>query len=152
MEEALNPSSVEGTQDVPFSLAEDGKKLQNDIKIDFPNMEELTKSIKKLTTAINESDEPDIDDSMYIGGNKGKKYLSDNKNRKLTDLEIFEKSLNQIKEYENATGEQAPIPPKFVAYMEDFVKTVGGGAMTTPEYKRSTIFREMNLANIKNLK
>lgn len=152
MEEAPNPSSVEGTQDVPFSLAEDGNKLQNDIKIDFPNMEELTKSIKKLTLAINESDEPDIDNAMYIGGNKGKKYLSDNKNRKLTDLEIFEKSLNQIKEYENATGEQAPIPPKFVAYMEDFVKTVGGGAMTTPEYKRSTIFREMNLSNIKNLK
>lgn len=130
---------------------EDTDTSQKEIKIELPNMEELSKSINRLSSRLGIAEIPEKDERMYIGGKKEEKYITDNENHKLDDVEIFRRSLKQIKNYEKNTHKKAPIPPKFVAFMEDYVKVVGGGAMTGEEYKKNNIYREMPLDQITNL-
>ena len=138
-----------GSEQLPYK---DSVQNEKEIKIELPNLEELSQSINRLTSRLGITEIPEKDERMYIGGLKGEKYISDIENKKLDDVEIFRRSLKQIKNYEKNTHKKAPVPPKFVAFMEDYVKTVGGGAMTGEEYKRNNIYREMPMEQISNLK
>lgn len=144
----------EGVKQLPLTVTGEGEEKDTDkeIKIELPNLEELSKSINRLSSKLGIEELPEESNEMYIGGKKGEKYISDDKNNKLSDLEIFKRSLKQIKNYETKYGRKAPVPPKFVAFMEDYVKVVGSGAMSAAYYKRNNIYREMPMEQITNLK
>ena len=73
--------------------------------------------------------------------------IVDNKNKKLSDYEIYKRSLNMIKN-DKEKGNKIPVSPSFIEYMEKYVDNHEKNIMSDSEFKKQNIYEEIPLAEV----
>lgn len=137
----------------------DNKEKTENLEKQNENVEEITKSLETINKSLvgvnnnlkmlrndnNINDDEDI--SINISNFDNKKFLVDKNNNKLSDYEVFKRSLKMIEE-DKSKGKNVQISPKFIKYMEKYVENVDKKIMPIKEFMQENIFNEIPLDEV----
>lgn len=114
-------------------------------------MEEIGKSLKSINNNISKlkDDNTEIkeDNSIILSSENNNKILVDKNNNKLSDYEIYKRTLKQIKS-DKENNKDVPLHPNFINYMEKYVEHVDKGGKAE-DFKREAIFKEIDISKLK---
>lgn len=113
--------------------------------------EEIGKSLKNINNNISklkeENQEVEEDDTIILSSENNNKILVDKNNKKLTDYEVYKRTLNQIR-IDKEANKDVPLHPNFINYMEKYVEHVDKGGKPD-EFKKEAIFKEIDVSKLK---
>lgn len=113
----------------------------------FDNLNNALKQINANLRELASVDESPVDTSINMGNEGAKKILVNAKNEKLSDFELFKRSL-QLIDADKSNGKVVQISPKFIEYMRQYVDNHEKGIMSDREFKKSNIYEEFELSEV----
>lgn len=111
---------------------------------------ELNNSLKKINNNIKELakvEEITEDNSINISSVDNNKMLVDKYNKKLSDYEVFKRSLKMI-ESDKANNKTVQLSPQFITFMKEYVHNHENNILSDEEFKKQNIFEEIPLSDI----
>ena len=111
---------------------------------------ELNNSLKKINDNIKELanvEEIAEDNSINMSSVDNKKILVDKYNKKLSDYEVFKRTLKMI-ESDKANNKPVQLSPQFITFMKEYVHNHENNILTDEEFKKQNIFEEIPLSDI----
>ena len=113
----------------------------------FDNLNNALKQINANIRELGSIEDAPVDTSINMGNEGAKKILVDGKNEKLSDFELFKRSL-QLIDNDKANGKVVQISPKFIEYMRQYVDNHEKGIMSDRDFKKSYIYEEFELSEV----
>lgn len=114
-------------------------------------MEEIGKSLKSINNNISklkdDNTEIEEDNSIILSSENNNKILVDKNNKKLSDYEVYKRTLKQIKN-DKENNKDVPLHPNFINYMEKYVEHVDKGGKAD-DFKKEAIFKEIDISKLK---
>ena len=113
----------------------------------FDNLNNALKQINANIRELASVEDSPVDTSINMGNEGSKKILVNAKNEKLSDFELFKRSL-QLIDSDKSNGKVVQISPKFIEYMRQYVDNHEKGIMSDRDFKKSNIYEEFELSEI----
>lgn len=114
-------------------------------------MEEIGKSLKSINNNISKLKDDNIDikedNSIILSSENNNKILVDKDNKKLSDYEVYKRTLKQIKS-DKENNKDVPLHPNFINYMEKYVEHIDKGGKAD-DFKKEAIFKEIDISKLK---
>ena len=110
----------------------------------------MNKNLKLINNNIRQlSNSTDVepDNSIILSNSENINIMVDKNNNKLSDYEIYKRSLKMIND-DKAKGNKVQISPQFIKYMEQYVDNHDKGIMSDVEFMKNTIYEEVPLTDI----
>lgn len=114
------------------------EKNEIDYSEKFDKINEGLKNINAQLKMLNNEEEEVESNEIFLFDNGIEKYLTDNKNKKLSDYDVYKKVLNQIGSDINE-NKDINIPYKFVEYMKRYVDNHEKGVLSDASFKKTHI-------------
>lgn len=152
--ETLEEKNTENNNIVSRETIEENNTENNNVSretIDYKeNFIELNNSLKKINNNIKELanvEETAEDNSINISSIDNKKVLVDKYNKKLSDYELFKRSLKMI-DTDKANNKPVQLSPQFITFMKEYVHNHENNILSDEEFKKQNIFEEIPLSDI----
>src|SRR5574344_737062 len=113
----------------------------------FDNLNNALKQINANIRELASVEDAPVDTSINMGNEGAKKILVNAKNEKLSDFELFKRSL-QLIDNDKSNGKVVQISPKFIEYMRQYVDNHEKGIISDREFKKSNIYDDFELSEI----
>ena len=153
--ETIEENNTENNNNVSReTIEENNTENNNNVSretIDYKeSFTELNNSLKKINNNIKELaniEDVEEDNSINISSIDNKKVLVDKFNKKLSDYEVFKRSLKMI-ESDKANNKPVQLSPQFIAFMKEYVHNHENNILTDEQFKKQNIFEEIPLSDI----
>lgn len=152
--ETLEEKNAENNNNVSRETIEENNTENNNVSretIDYKeNFIELNNSLKKINNNIKELanvEETAEDNSINISSIDNKKVLVDKYNKKLSDYELFKRTLKMI-DTDKANNKPVQLSPQFITFMKEYVHNHENNILSDEEFKKQNIFEEIPLSDI----
>lgn len=128
----------------------DSQKEENNVsretldknEIDYSDkFDKIDKGLKNINSQLKllNHEEPEEDNNDVILFDNGiEKYLTDDKNKKLSDYDVYRKVLNQI-EKDEKENKNINIPYKFIEFMKAYCDNHESGVVPDEQFKKQNI-------------
>lgn len=113
----------------------------------FDNLNNALKQINANIRELASVEDSPVDTSINMGNEGAKKILVNAKNEKLSDFELYKRSL-QLIDNDKSNGKVVQISPKFIEYMRQYVDNHEKGIMSDRDFKKSNIYEEFELSEV----
>ena len=152
--ETIEENNTENNSNVSRETIEEDNTENKNVSretIDYKeSFTELNNSLKKINNNIKELaniEDVEEDNSINISSVDNKKILVDKYNKKLSDYEVFKRSLKMI-ENDKANNKSVQLSPQFIKFMKEYVHNHENNILSDEEFKKQNIFEEIPLSDI----
>src|SRR5574344_2984687 len=153
--ETIEENNTENNNNVSRETIEENNTENNSNvsreTIDYKeNFIELNNSLKKINNNIKELanvEEIAEDISINMSSVDNKKILVDKYNKKLSDYELFKRTLKMI-DSDKANNKSVQLSPQFITFMKEYVHNHENNILSDEEFKKQNIFEEIPLSDI----
>lgn len=113
-------------------------KNEIDYSDKFDKINKGLKNINSQLKLLNKEEEEIENNDVILFDNGIEKYLTDNKNKKLSDYDVYKKVLNQI-EQDEKENKNINIPYKFIEFMKSYCNNHESGVVPDKQFKKQNI-------------
>lgn len=113
-------------------------KNEIDYSDKFDKIDKGLKNINSQLKLLNKEEEEIENNDVILFDNGIEKYLTDNKNKKLSDYDVYKKVLNQI-EKDEKDNKNINIPYKFIEFMKAYCSNHDSGVVPDEQFKKQNI-------------
>lgn len=113
-------------------------KIEIDYSDKFDKIDKGLKNINSQLKLLNKEEEEIENNDVILFDNGIEKYLTDDKNKKLSDYDVYKKVLKQI-EIDEKENKNINIPYKFIEFMKAYCNNHESGVVPDEQFKKQNI-------------
>lgn len=113
-------------------------KKEIDYSDKFDKIDKGLKNINSQLKLLNHEEPEEDSNDVILFDNGIEKYLTDDKNKKLSDFDVYKKVLNQI-EKDEKENKNINIPYKFIEFMKAYCTNHETGVVSDEQFKKQNI-------------
>lgn len=113
-------------------------KNEIDYSDKFDKIDKGLKNINSQLKLLNHEEPEEDSNDVILFDNGIEKYLTDNKNKKLSDYDVYKKVLKQI-EIDEKENKNINIPYKFIEFMKAYCNNHETGVVPDEQFKKQNI-------------